>query len=70
MSHDHAWNPAWGFHGRYTCACGATGYRPPGGGPIRAHKRRTDLSPREPELYIGKTVRGCARRGRNGAGSC
>lgn len=41
-AHVHAWAPADGVMGRYTCACGAFGQRPRAGGAIvelRAKRR-------------------------------
>lgn len=72
--HTHEWSPMPGEHGRYVCACGATGYRPAAmenglrGSAIVAHKQTKKI--RGPMTHVGSSNmgEGTARRGKRGPG--
>lgn len=73
QEHVHDWQPMDGMRGRYTCACGATGYRPEYGvnRQIREHKTKVE-APKKDKVHVGNSnlpSKGAARRGRRGPGS-
>lgn len=65
--HTHEWRPMDGESGRYTCACGQTGYRKHA--EIVPHKQVKKV--KGPPLHIGapNLSGGNARRGKRGPGS-